>query len=237
MAARGLSARRFAAVEGQRLDMRMMLANGVIDDKMFLDLQPQSAWSWKKKANKFRRGQIGCMLSHISLWMQNSAQEKPYILVLEDDVQLPDNFTEVLTQIVDQIATTDFDIVQLSGVDDVRLCQQKKFKFMHKRLCQGQIDPRRTLQAQAYIQPARFSPGAWAYLIKVDQIPKILKHFSQPLLAKPTSIPENKSMAYWAPLDMVIWLLEDIRIGTWYPYVINREQTISFNEGNSATAN
>ena len=64
------------------------------------------------------------MLSHISLWMQNSAQEKPYILVLEDDA-VANKFTEVLRQIVDQIATTDFDIVQLSGVDDATVPAEK----------------------------------------------------------------------------------------------------------------
>ena len=131
---------------------------------------------------------------------------------------------------------TDFDIVQLSGAENQRLCQQKKFKFMHKRICQGSMHPQRKLAQKERIQPARFSTGTWAYVIKVNQIPKVMKHFSLPLLRQPLTIPPKSPITYWAPLDMMIWLLEDVNIGTWYPYVIDREHTTSFIEDTSSTS-
>lgn len=46
-----------------------------------------------------KQGRIGCLLSHLMLWktlLHNSYDE---ILILEDDVQLPDNFVEKLLEL------------------------------------------------------------------------------------------------------------------------------------------
>lgn len=47
----------------------------------------------------YKRGVIGAALSHMNLWKQVLETDSDYVLILEDDVNLVDNFKELLTNI------------------------------------------------------------------------------------------------------------------------------------------
>lgn len=47
----------------------------------------------------YKKGVIGAALSHMTLWKQILDQQEDYALILEDDVSLVDNFSELLTNI------------------------------------------------------------------------------------------------------------------------------------------
>jgi GR25 family glycosyltransferase involved in LPS biosynthesis len=72
-----LSVDRFPAIDGSQLKMTENLI------EMF-------------KNNKFgwRRGVIGALLSHYTLWEELSMSEYDYYLIFEDDIELSDNFIE-----------------------------------------------------------------------------------------------------------------------------------------------
>jgi GR25 family glycosyltransferase involved in LPS biosynthesis len=54
----------------------------------------------------FRKGMIGCALSHIQLWIECSAVDNVYI-ILEDDVKLVDDFHEQVKLIVGDLSQAD----------------------------------------------------------------------------------------------------------------------------------
>lgn len=54
-------------------------------------------------------GEIGCALSHVSIYKMIVEKKLPYALVLEDDVELPMNFKEVIEKMVQQQAKIGFE--------------------------------------------------------------------------------------------------------------------------------
>ena len=233
----GFEAKRFSAIDGKKLNITWLKEQGVIEKQMAEAMSMKKKFFKFKSQQQFKSGQLGIMLSHILLLKESMQQDNQYILVLEDDVMMPDGFLKIVKNAILQLEKSDFDIVQLSGRNDVALCEQSKFKFLHQHLCNGDLDPRRELKASKIIQPARFTLGAWAYVIKKKSIPKYIDHFSMPLLKRPKWINEKAKFRYWAPLDVVQWLFEDVKIATIYPYVIEAESTMSWKYGKSTTEN
>lgn len=228
--------KRFSAIEGARLDVSLLVDLGVIDQGMSLALGYPSSW-FKSSRQRFKPGQLGVMLSHLLVLKESLQTEGSYLLVLEDDVILPPGFTETVKEVVLQLAESKFDLVQLSGSSDINLCAQPKFNFLHTHVCRDSLDPRRDMEPSSLIQPARFSIGTWAYIIKKSSIPKFINHFSLPLLERPVWMGQSAPIKYWGPLDIYQWLLDDIKIATLYPYVIDISQTVSWVEQQSSTGN
>ena len=85
----------FSAVDGNKLDRQQLLKAGVIDENT------------KKK---MRSGAIGCALSHITIWKKN--QNKKFIVVLEDDIDLPHHFKKKLSNFLHSVPKS-FDICQI----------------------------------------------------------------------------------------------------------------------------
>jgi GR25 family glycosyltransferase involved in LPS biosynthesis len=87
-----LGATRFRAVDGKELKMTRRM------EQLF-----------NPNDYNFRRGIIGCAMSHIQIWIELLSLTYP-LLVLEDDVALSDNFTRVVSDI---LTRNDWDIVMI----------------------------------------------------------------------------------------------------------------------------
>ena len=64
--------------------------------------------------HKLRKGTIGCALSHISLIKKISEENNNYVLILEDDVIIPEDFNKKVNSYLSKI-DFDFDILFLGG--------------------------------------------------------------------------------------------------------------------------
>ena len=78
--------------------------NKAVDGKQ---LEPtQELYNLFKDNN--RRGVIGCALSHYYLWKQLlEDNDLDYYVILEDDIEIVDNFKDVLAKNIDEIAKYD----------------------------------------------------------------------------------------------------------------------------------
>lgn len=61
----------------------------------------------------YRKGMIGCSLSHIQIWINFYYSDKPLLLVLEDDTTLSPYFDKKLRYLLDRWKETDTDILFL----------------------------------------------------------------------------------------------------------------------------
>lgn len=57
----------------------------------------------KNYKNEAIRGQLGCSLSHISIWKEMIEKNIENMLILEDDVFIPNNFQEKMKNILDEL--------------------------------------------------------------------------------------------------------------------------------------
>lgn len=135
------------ALDGRYLDVDDLKKRGIIQEGP--DYRP------------LRRGEIGCYLSHLKCWNLILKTEKPYGLVLEDDVVFTDNFREKFNDIFHHIKDMSWDIIGLG-----RRCKQNWFD--------------KDCYAGTFIYKDAFYPsvvgyGAFAYIIKPETIKKLLK--------------------------------------------------------------
>lgn len=108
-----------------------------------------------------RRGEIGCYLSHLKCWDLILKSEKPYGLVLEDDVVFLDNFRNKFNVIFNRIKDMEWDIIGLG-----RRC---KYGWFKENCNSGKF-----LYSDAFY-PSVVGYGAFAYIIKPETIKKLLK--------------------------------------------------------------
>ena len=80
-----LSFIRWNAFDGSKLDFNKLIQQNVLNEK-----------------NKMMVGAIGCSMSHISLWKE-AMKHKKNILVFEDDIKIPKDFSKKLTLYLDQL--------------------------------------------------------------------------------------------------------------------------------------
>ena len=95
-----LSITRFRGVEGNKLDLADLKRQNIITNE------------------KLRVGEIGCALSHINLWKQiindDSISEDKLILILEDDVIIPEDLNQKLKKLLPH-APKDWELLFLGG--------------------------------------------------------------------------------------------------------------------------
>lgn len=97
----------FEAINGNRLNLTELSNFGIIDEK--------KAKTYMKRG--LRRGEYGCALSHIKIWiklLQQSAPTTKYFLILEDDAYLVNNFKKKLTNIINDIDKKEWDVLYLN---------------------------------------------------------------------------------------------------------------------------
>lgn len=94
------------------------------------DVPPAQAQKWYSDAlnarqyyKPLRNGEKGCYASHIGAWRQLLASEAPALVVLEDDVRLTPQFTEVIEAIA--ALQEPWDMVKLLGRDREKTRSQR----------------------------------------------------------------------------------------------------------------
>ncbi len=83
----------------------------------------------KPVKHTFKMGQLAVACSHYSVWLNQLENQIPAVTVLEDDSNIPDNFTFRLNQITKELPE-DFDILYLY-FDQSRMIWQDYPKFRH----------------------------------------------------------------------------------------------------------
>jgi GR25 family glycosyltransferase involved in LPS biosynthesis len=159
-------------------------------------------------------GEVGCSLSHYSLWKQHLERIKfEYILIFEDDVMFTEHSVERLKETIRDISSIEFDIMYLGGQwtpdYDIDGCVSPYFHFQktmhetletHYRAMTASIYKRRNL-SPAVIQGNRnvwFSPlfrTAGAYLVSRRGAKRLIE-----------AVETDTALFMKTPLDM--WLLE-----------------------------
>lgn len=99
---------KFFAVNGRNLDPRL------IDRNVISEIGISEAFSDapKKFGVTLTAGAVGCALSHYLIYQDCYKATKPF-LVLEDDIQIAENFDSKLEQVLKEISTIEYDIVYL----------------------------------------------------------------------------------------------------------------------------
>lgn len=98
---------RFSAIDKQKMDFLKYLNQGIIDKDNYIKLFKNK----KVYGEYLTLGGLGCFLSHIELW-KISAEKNKFLVILEDDVILSENFEEELKFIF--YNNISFDILYLS---------------------------------------------------------------------------------------------------------------------------
>ncbi len=146
----GLNGNFFEAINGKTLNRTDLNNKNVINDHLSLN---------GILGRKLRKGEIGCSLSHLTIWqnfLKNS--QKPYLLIFEDDAVLSKNFKAELNQILADLKDTKWDALYLN---------ENCYRHFGRR-CLG------TFINNQVIQPQNVGYGCYGYLITRSFIEKCL---------------------------------------------------------------
>jgi len=114
------------------------------------------------KGKPFRRGQIGCIQSHIASWRDFLKTDKKYLLNLEDDILINKKYFEkMFPKIMSHIKKLDFDWLYLG-----RQCLGYKAFYV------GPV-----VRKYFYI-PKTFGFGAHAYMLSRDGAKNMIKYYT-----------------------------------------------------------
>lgn len=138
----------FEAIDGNKLDLDKLYKGGMID--------PNKSIAYIKR--KLRRGEIGCYLSHISVWSQFLNSGKQYAVIFEDDVILCNDFKDRLYNIIKEADEINWDILYLN---------ENCYRHFGKN-CNGEH------VTANIIKPKNIGYGNYGYVIKRDTIIKYM---------------------------------------------------------------
>lgn len=138
----------FDAVNGKDLDLDKLKEEGVID--------PDTSVKYFKRV--LRRGEIGCAMSHLNIWLDLLKSDKKYALIFEDDAILTDDFRNKLNDVMYEVNTTNWDILYLN-----ENC------YNHfGRVCNGQQ------VTDNILRPVNVGYGLYGYVVKKESVKKII---------------------------------------------------------------
>jgi len=80
-------------------------------------ITPQKQYYLKNYLFNFTRGQLGCLLSHLSLWHNLLSSNPPHLITLEDDCILGPTFSTHVNNILAELPS-DYDFCYLYVFDD-----------------------------------------------------------------------------------------------------------------------
>lgn len=141
----------FEAINGNQLNLKELSNSKIIND--------EKAKTFMRR--KLRRGEYGCALSHILLWvklLQNTPPNTKYFLILEDDAYLINNFKKKLTSVLNDIDKKEWDVLYLN---------ENCYRHFGSS-CSGEDFSDKT------IQPKRMGYGLYGYVINKKFVEKCL---------------------------------------------------------------
>jgi len=137
----------FDAINGEELKLDELEKHGVLDSQRSKQL----------KKRLLRRGEIGCSMSHVTLWNMFKASDKKYFLILEDDALLTNNFKDKLTDLLNELKNTKWDVLYLN---------ENCLKHFGKKACDGPSYTENT------IRPNNVGYGLYGYIISRECVQK-----------------------------------------------------------------
>ena len=99
---------RISAVDGRELDLSTLTS--LFTQKALNEASTTEKVDFKH-GQYMTRGAIGCSLSHRKAWLNILNNDDEKVLILEDDIEFDDNFTNKLNEYLNDI--TDYDLVYL----------------------------------------------------------------------------------------------------------------------------
>lgn len=148
----------FNAIDGQNLNLNTLKMDGIIDP----------THNKQRNIRQLRRGEIGCSMSHTSIWNTILLSNKKYFLIFEDDAILAKDFKYKLADLLNEIKDTKWDVLYLN---------ENCSKHFGKKECDGPSYTKNT------IRPKNIGYGLYGYIITKDFIRKCndVKPFIEPL--------------------------------------------------------
>lgn len=180
MTKNNLAFTRIAGVDGTRLNRSELVASQTIT-AAFNDIATP--------------GEIGCVLSHKAVWTTAKSSQKPYIVVLEDDLMVKENLARQLWELSQYINKYQFDLLLLGRDTSTNLaCRLQLLKphmcVYHDNNVYPQFEPG-PQNWHRIIQPP-YSGSTFAYLIPKAKLDRMLHAYRFPL----KSIADRE---YWNP--------------------------------------
>lgn len=148
----------FDAIDGKKLDLHELEANNIIS--------PNSNKHNKKR--QLRRGEIGCSMSHTTLWDMLLNSDKKYFLVFEDDAVLVDDFQNKLADLLNELKDKKWDVLYLN---------ENCIRHFGKEACNGPSYTENTFR------PKNIGYGLYGYVMTKDFLRKVndIRPFIEPL--------------------------------------------------------
>jgi GR25 family glycosyltransferase involved in LPS biosynthesis len=140
----------FEAVDGNNLNPESLIKKGIID--------PNTSTKYSKRV--LRKGEIGCSMSHVSIWMKLLNSNKKYALIFEDDAILCDNFKQKLYNTINEANTTNWDVLYLN---------ENCYNHFGKK-CDGES------VTENIIRPKNVGYGLYGYIITKEGVKKLFKN-------------------------------------------------------------
>lgn len=92
---------RYEGINGKLLDVKN-------DDRVSLRTKRNILYQKRRDHEDLDTpGGVGCYLSHYNCWKKYLESDKEYVLILEDDAEIPDNFLEVLSTAMEDLNQED----------------------------------------------------------------------------------------------------------------------------------
>ena len=172
--AMGIILKREDAVDGRKLNLRFVAERGFFSPDFMQD------------AN---RAELGCVWSHVRLWERflYDPKQKPYLLVLEDDVNLKSNLDVALYHLGAKLThPPKADVILLGWMEHIRPLCAKKAHTIKEKICKYQeFRPEKTTSWDPFesFVPVDYSGGAHAYIVPRSKVLQLLKAYRTPIKA------------------------------------------------------
>jgi GR25 family glycosyltransferase involved in LPS biosynthesis len=82
-------------------------------------------------SKKISKASLSLILKHLYCWKDQIKNNYDYILVLEDDSEIPDNFSELLDNIVNEMRIKESELVMIGTAFDLKSPNILKDNFIH----------------------------------------------------------------------------------------------------------
>ena len=141
----------FDAVDGKKLNRNDLNMKNIISDNLS---------RVEMNGRTLRKGEIGCSLSHITIWKKFLSSKKKYLMIFEDDAILEDNFKENLNSILSNLDNINYKW-------DALYLNENCYRHF-KSNCNGNFITNNV------IKPKNVGYGCYGYILKKNFINKCL---------------------------------------------------------------